>query len=120
MAKKERTRRRKPSLKVDNAAGRISADVIALGNRRELFVDDYLIERMRDIELRLHEPVPRNVAIDHDAPWEGNTCGYHTVFKDGALYRAYYRARTTRRRAPIIQSYATPKVAMASNGLSRS
>jgi hypothetical protein len=31
------------------------------------------------------------VAITHDAPWEGNTCAYHTVFRDGAVCRMYYR-----------------------------
>ena len=72
-------------------AGAAVAGVIELGKRRELFVDDYLIERMRGVELRLHKPVPRNVVIDHDVPWEGNTSGYHTVFQDGKLLRAYYR-----------------------------
>lgn len=64
---------------------------IDLGTRRELFVDDYLIERRRNVELRLQKPVPRNVAIDHDVPWEGNTCCYHTVFQDGKLFRLYFR-----------------------------
>ena len=65
--------------------------VIGLGSRRELFIDDYLIERMRGVELRLQKPVPRNVAISHDTPWEGNTCCYHTVFRDGRLFRMYFR-----------------------------
>ena len=69
----------------------VPTDVIELGNRRELFVDEYLIDRMHGIELRLQKPVPRNVAIVHDAPWEGNTSGYHTVFQDGGLFRLYYR-----------------------------
>ncbi len=72
-------------------AGAAPAGVIELGDRRELFVDDYLIERLSGVELRLQKPVPRNVAIDHDAPWEGNTSAYHTVFQDGNLFRAYYR-----------------------------
>ena len=72
-------------------AGAAPAGVIELGDRRELFVDDYLIERLSGVELRLNKPVPRNVAIDHDVPWEGNTSAYHTVFKDGRLFRAYYR-----------------------------
>ena len=33
----------------------------------------------------------REIAIVHDAPWEGNSCGYHTVFQDGDLYRMYYK-----------------------------
>ena len=36
-------------------------------------------------------PVPQEIAITHDAPWEGNFSGYHSVFKDGDLYRMYYR-----------------------------
>ena len=72
-------------------AGSTPADVIELGDRRELFVDDFLIDRMDRVELRLHKPVPRNVAIAHDAPWEGNTSAYHTVFQEGNLFRMYYR-----------------------------
>ena len=30
--------------------------------------------------------------FQHDQPWEGNTCCYHTIFHDGQKYRMYYRA----------------------------
>lgn len=66
-------------------------DPVALENRRELFVDDFLIEKLDGVELTLHRPVAREVAIVHDAPWEGETSAYHTVFRDGDLYRMYYR-----------------------------
>lgn len=63
-----------------------------IGSRRELFVDDLLIERLTGkAELRLHHPVPQKIAITHDAPWEGSACGYHSIFKDGDRYRMYYR-----------------------------
>ena len=92
MAKRKRA---KPTTKRKTAssagAGAAPAGVFELGDRRELFVDDYLIDRMHGIELRLQKPVPRNEAIVHDAPWEGNTSGYHTVFQDGSLFRMYYR-----------------------------
>jgi len=66
--------------------------LIEIGQRRELFVDKYLIDAVKgDLELRLHKPVAREVVMVHDKPWEGNTCGYHTVFKDDQLYRMYYR-----------------------------
>ena len=81
----------KPTRKTRKTVSSVPTDVIELGNRRELFVDEYLIDRMRGIELRLQKPVPRNVAIVHDVPWEGNTSGYHTVFQDGGLFRLYYR-----------------------------
>lgn len=68
-----------------------AADEIQLGSRRELFVDDYLIERMEGVELTLQHPVEREVVFVHDAPWEGNTSTYHTVFRDGDTFRMYYR-----------------------------
>lgn len=66
--------------------------VLDIGSRLELFVDDYTIDRMNGVNLILHKPIPREVVIVHDAPWEGNTCAYHTVFQDGDIYRLYYRA----------------------------
>lgn len=68
-----------------------AAEPIHLGARLEPLVDDLLIDRMEDCRLVLHHPTPREIAIAHDAPWEGNTSAYHTVFQDGDLYRMYYR-----------------------------
>ena len=89
------TKKATPKKRAPKGRARVSggapAGVIELGSRRELFVDDYLIERRKGVELRLQKPVPRNVAIDHDVPWEGNTCCYHTVFQDGKLFRMYFR-----------------------------
>lgn len=66
--------------------------VIDIGSRRELFVDDFVIDKLTgDAELRMHHPTPREIAIVHDAPWEGSSSGYHTVFQDGDLYRMYHR-----------------------------
>ena len=70
----------------------VSADeVIDLGSRRELFVDDYLIDKIDGAELILHKPTPREMVILHDEPWEGNASGYHTMLQDGDIYRMYYR-----------------------------
>lgn len=68
-----------------------SDDAVDIGSRRELFVDDAVIDRMQDIDLRLNAPTPREVAIVHDAPWEGNTCFYHTVIQDDDHFKMYYR-----------------------------
>jgi len=62
-----------------------------IGNRRELFVDDHLVERLTRARRVLHHPQAREVAIVHDAAWEGNVCFYHTVFRDDDRYRMYYR-----------------------------
>ena len=63
-----------------------------IGSRRELFVDDWLVDRSRgQAELRLHHPTPQNVALVTGEPWEGNATNYVTVFQDGDKYRMYYR-----------------------------
>ncbi|MFH1264322.1 MAG: hypothetical protein ABIK89_01245, partial [Planctomycetota bacterium] len=68
-------------------------DAIDVGSRRELFVEDTLIESLTGgAELRLNHPEARELALEHDAPWEGTGSGYHSVFRDGDLYRMYYKA----------------------------
>ena len=64
---------------------------VQIGSRLELFVDDYIIDRMDRAELELHHPMPAGPAITFDKPWEGAFTGYQTVIKDGDLYRFYYR-----------------------------
>jgi len=68
------------------------AGTIDIGSRRELFVDDFLIDRRVGAELRLHHPTPREIVMVHDAPWEGSGCGYHVIFRDGDRFRMYYIA----------------------------
>jgi hypothetical protein len=63
---------------------------IDLGDRRELFVDDYLLDQQKGVELRLHSPTPREVVMVCDASWEGSGSGYWTVFRDGEIVRMYY------------------------------
>jgi len=70
----------------------IAQEPVQIGSKLELLVDDYLVESLSGgARLRLHHPTPQEVAIVHDAPWEGNVCFYHTVFRDGDRYRMYYR-----------------------------
>lgn len=66
---------------------------INVGSRLELFVDHNLIEKINgDAELRQHHPQPKERVIVHDEPWEGSGSGYHSIFKDGELYRMYYKS----------------------------
>jgi len=65
---------------------------IDISDRLELLVDDALIERRTGTEHRLHSPTPHEVVMENVAPWEGNGCGYHTILRDGDLYRMYYKA----------------------------
>lgn len=64
---------------------------IEIGNRLEPFVDRFLIESLDGASLRLHTPRSAENVLNFDAPWEGKYCGYVTVFRDGDLFRMYYR-----------------------------
>ena len=66
-------------------------DAIKIGSRLEPFVDDCLIEKMIGVELQLQHPIRHEEVIRFDAPWEGDTSAYVTIFKDGDKYRMYYR-----------------------------
>lgn len=65
--------------------------VINIGSKRELFVDDYLIDKKTGLDLVPLQPEPKEVALVCDAPWEGNTSAYHTIFADDDRFRMYYR-----------------------------
>lgn len=64
---------------------------VDIGSRRELFLDDHVLESLEGAERRLHHPVAREVVLRADEPWEGNVCAYFTVFPDGKIFRMYYR-----------------------------
>ena len=78
---------------------------IAIGSRLELMVDDFLIESMSgEARLRLHQPARREIVFRTDAPWEGNASAYQSVFRDGELYRMYYRGLHYRNSGPPAQA----------------
>ncbi len=62
-----------------------------MGSRLELFVDDYLIQRLEGASLELHHPRSAGVAIRFDQPWEGEFSGFPTIVNDGDIYHMYYR-----------------------------
>jgi len=73
-------------------ADNLTAQPIDIGSRRELFVDDYLIDSMGGaVRLQLHRPIRREIVFKTDAPWEGNASVFNSVFQDGDIYRMYYR-----------------------------
>jgi len=75
------------SVVADDAAPK----AIDIGSRRELLLDDYLIERCSEAKLVAHQPEPCDVALTCDAPCEGNTSAYYSLFADGDRFRVYYR-----------------------------
>jgi len=92
---RKRIRHLAPAAVVVFAIGLAAAQdaTIDIGARRELFTEGALIAALKgDARQVLHHPTPREVALVHDAPWEGSGCGYHSVFRDGDRYRMYYKA----------------------------
>lgn len=66
---------------------------VDIGSRLELLVDEFLIDSTEGgVALEMHRPTPREVVMVYDRPWEGSGSGYHHIFKDGDLYRMYYKA----------------------------
>ena len=65
--------------------------VVDIGDRRELFVDDFLIDRLDGARLALHAPRPAEKVLTLDRSWEGIYSGYVTVIRDGEGYLMYYR-----------------------------
>jgi hypothetical protein len=63
-----------------------STQVLEIGSRLEPFVDRFLIDRLDNTSLRLHEPV---LAPPMTEP--ANNMEYGTVIKDGDLFRLYTR-----------------------------
>jgi hypothetical protein len=64
---------------------------IALGDRRELFVDHFLLEKLSGTSLVLQHPRDEGIAFPFDKPWEGQFAAYVTMIQDGGRIRAYYR-----------------------------
>ena len=62
------------------------SNAIEIGNRRELFIDKYLIESLEGLSLKLHEP-----KATEPMQQPANDMEYGTIIHDGNLYRMYTR-----------------------------
>ncbi len=93
----------------------LAGEPVEIGSRLEPFFDEFLIAEMSgDVALKVHQPVPQEVVLVTDKPWEGNTCAYYSIFQDGDLYRMYYRGshfdeKTRKATHPEVTCYAESK-----------
>jgi len=66
---------------------------IKIGNKRELFWDDYLINTsLTGACRRQHSPRLEEVVMEFNMPWEGDGCDYFSVIFHEGVYRMYYLA----------------------------
>ncbi len=66
-------------------------EAVEIGSRREVFLDHYLIDVLKHVELMMHRPVDRGAVLAFDESWEGPFSGYATILHAGETYQAYYR-----------------------------
>ena len=72
--------------------GWAAEDALNVGGRRELFVDNALIDTTSGgLRLALHRPERKEIVFKTDQPWEGNASGYQSVMFAEGKYRMYYR-----------------------------
>ncbi|MHB9110732.1 MAG: glycoside hydrolase family protein [Armatimonadota bacterium] len=62
-----------------------------IGSRVEMFIDDWLIDRLRGARLRLHAPEKREVVLEMNAVAEDSNACYFNFFEDDGRIRMYYR-----------------------------
>lgn len=68
-------------------------EILNIGNRRELLIDDFLTELSgTDAPLVMHRPERREIVMEYDRPWEGDGWSFVTAFRDGDVCRMYYVA----------------------------
>lgn len=66
---------------------------LKLGNKRELFWDDYLINTsLTNAYLKQHNPQRKDVLLSFDKPWEGDGCNPFSITYDNGIYRLYYQS----------------------------
>ena len=65
---------------------------ISIGIRRELFLDNFLIDTLQKAHLQLAHPERREVVFEADAPWEDGAFNVYSTVPQGKNVRLYYRA----------------------------
>ncbi|NKB69477.1 MAG: hypothetical protein GKR89_20590 [Candidatus Latescibacteria bacterium] len=65
---------------------------VEIGTARQLFVDDFWIDRASGVQRILHQPVQREITLAPEYEWEAGGLSYLTTFVDGGKIRGWYRA----------------------------
>ena len=69
------------------------ASSLRIDDNLQVLWDDLVVDTGRTTASRvLNHPEYAGPAIVHDAPWEGDGCGYDNIVEDDGLFRLYYIA----------------------------
>lgn len=66
-------------------------NIFEIGDRVEMFVDDWLIASRANVTLQFTQPQKREVVFTMQEPWEDACASYFCVFQDEGLVRMFYR-----------------------------
>ncbi|MFP6767034.1 MAG: hypothetical protein VB859_02615 [Planctomycetaceae bacterium] len=64
-----------------------------IGDRRELFIDRHLVDKLKGARFQLHHPRPAELSVTLDQPWEGRFHNGICVIHDGNHFLMYYSAK---------------------------
>lgn len=70
-----------------------------IGTVRQLFVDEFWIDKSANVKRVLQRPVSQGVVIPGDRPWEKGKIWAMTIIKDEGKYRAWYRCEPDQEQA---------------------
>ena len=68
---------------------------IVVGLDRQLFLDEFFFDQIKNLKLTMHTPEIREVVLESDRPWERQAIGYFTVLQDSDIFKMWYRADVT-------------------------
>jgi len=65
--------------------------LLSIGNTRQLFIDDFLIEESKNVRLVINPPIKMGPVLKADREWEGHRVGaYGSVIEDEGIYKMFY------------------------------
>jgi len=71
----------------------VAAEALAVGNRKQLFIDHRFIEASKGISLKVNPPVVRpEPVLWSEKPWEAFSLAYYSVAADEGLFKMWYAA----------------------------
>ncbi len=71
---------------------KMQGEAVRIDGERQLFVDEYIVESLSGgAGYLMHQPQIKEIVFETDAPWEGSYSNYNSIFKDGDIFRMYYR-----------------------------
>ncbi|MEO6244798.1 MAG: hypothetical protein ABIQ12_05120 [Opitutaceae bacterium] len=91
---------------IGGAAGLSAEEAVMLKNRRELFLDDFLVQEVSGLDYRQGVPVAAGTALRFDKAWEGQAVAYASVVATGDKFQMYYRGGTGAKENGNLTCYA--------------